>query len=153
MTLFRHLSLISCNFCIFHRNRIISFMPMKSKFVFTKQIKEMTKICFNTLKIIVVKYGEIWFPWQNMVLCSTTCCYKENITKNAYKCIMHVNNIFYELYKVFYLHRGAAKRQENRFCQHRDCMWNSMVSSTTKCSNKTFRQSMPITSVRRSWPM
>ena len=45
---------------------------MKSKFVFTKQIKEMAKICFNTLKIIVVKYGEIWFPWWNMVLCSTT---------------------------------------------------------------------------------
>ena len=30
---------------------------MKSKFVFTKQIKEMAKICLNTLKIIVVKYG------------------------------------------------------------------------------------------------
>ena len=29
----------------------------------------MAKICFNTLKIIVVKYDEIWFPWQNMVLC------------------------------------------------------------------------------------
>ena len=38
-------------------------MPVKSKYVFTQQIKEMTKICFNTLKIIVVKYGEIWFPW------------------------------------------------------------------------------------------
>ena len=44
---------------------------MKSKYVFTQQIKEMVKICFNTLKIIVVKYGEIWFPWRNMVLCST----------------------------------------------------------------------------------
>ena len=43
---------------------------MKSKYVFTQQIKEMAKICFNMLKIIVVKYGEIWFPWQNMVPCS-----------------------------------------------------------------------------------
>ena len=44
---------------------------MKSKYVFTQQIKEMAKIFFSTLKIIVVKYGEIWFPWRNMVLCST----------------------------------------------------------------------------------
>ena len=43
---------------------------MKTKYVFTKQIKEMAKICFNTLKIVKVKYGEIWFPWRNMVLCS-----------------------------------------------------------------------------------
>ena len=70
MTIVPHLFLISCNFCIFHRNKIISFMPMKSKFVFTKQIKEMAKICLNTFKIIVAKYGEIWFPWRNMVLCS-----------------------------------------------------------------------------------
>ena len=41
---------------------------MKSKCVFTKQIKEMAKICFNTLKIIVVKHGEIWFPWRNIAL-------------------------------------------------------------------------------------
>ena len=79
---------------------------MKSKFVFTKQIKEMAKICFNTLKIIVVKYGEIWFPWWNMVLCSTTCYYKEydwqqRVQKYDQKCVMQVNNIFYELYKVF----------------------------------------------------
>ena len=35
---------------------------MKSKYVFTKQIKEMDKIYFNTLKITLVKYGVIWFP-------------------------------------------------------------------------------------------
>ena len=70
VTIFRHLFLISCNFCIFHRNRFISFMPMKSKYIFTQQIKEMVKVCFNMLKLIVVKYGEIWFPWRNMVLCS-----------------------------------------------------------------------------------
>ena len=80
---------------------------MKSKFVFTKQIKEMAKICFNMLEIIVVKYGEIWFPWWNMVLCSTNCYYKEYdwqqrvIQKCDQKCVMQVNNIFYELYKVF----------------------------------------------------
>ena len=71
VTIFRHLFLISCNFCIFHRNRFISFMPMKSWYIFTQQIKEMAKICFNTLKIVVVKYGEICFPCRNMVLCST----------------------------------------------------------------------------------
>ena len=37
-------------------------------------IKEMAKICFNTLKIIVVKYGEIWFPWRNMVLLYSENC-------------------------------------------------------------------------------
>ena len=72
MTIFCCVFVISCNFCIFHRNRFISFMPMKSQYVFTQQIKEMAKICFNTLKIIVVKYGEISFPWRNMVLCSTS---------------------------------------------------------------------------------
>ena len=71
VTIFCHLFLISCNFCIFHRNKFISSMPMKSKYVFTQQIKEMAKICFNTLQIIVVKYCKIWFPWRNMVLCST----------------------------------------------------------------------------------
>ena len=30
VTIFCHLFLISCNFCIFHRNRFMSFMPMKS---------------------------------------------------------------------------------------------------------------------------
>ena len=49
---------------------------------------------------------------------------------------LQMNNTFYKLYKVFYLHRGAAKRQENRFCQHRDCMWNSMVF----INNKEFQQ-------------
>ena len=34
---------------------------MKTKYVFPKQIKEMAKICFNMLKIIVVKCDEIWF--------------------------------------------------------------------------------------------
>ena len=33
---------------------------MKSKYVFTQKIKEMAKICFNMLKIIVVKYGETY---------------------------------------------------------------------------------------------
>ena len=60
VTIFRHLFSFSCNFCIFHRNRFLSFMSMKSNYIFTRQIKEMAKICFNTLKIIVVKYGEIW---------------------------------------------------------------------------------------------
>ena len=49
---------------------------------------------------------------------------------------MQKNNTFFELYKVFYLHRGAVKRQENRFCQHRDCMSNSMVF----INNKEFQQ-------------
>ena len=49
---------------------------------------------------------------------------------------LQMNNTFYKLYKVFYLHRGAAKRQENRFCQHRDSMWNSMVF----INNKEFQQ-------------
>ena len=40
---------------------------MKSKYVFTQQIKEIAKFRFDTLKIIVVKMakygspGEIWF--------------------------------------------------------------------------------------------
>ena len=33
----------------------------------------MIKFCFWTLKTIIVKCGEIWFLWRNMVLCST--CY------------------------------------------------------------------------------
>ena len=110
MTIFRHLSWISCNFCIFHRNRIISFMPMKSKFVFTKQIKEMAKICFNTLKIIVVKYGEIWFPWWNMVLCSTTCYYTRNTTDN----------------------KGYKNMTKNALCK-----WTIYFTNSIKCFNYT----------------
>ena len=41
---------------------------MKSKHVFIQLIKEMAKICFNTLKIIVVKYGEIWFFALHVIL-------------------------------------------------------------------------------------
>ena len=100
MTIFRHLFLISCIFCIFHRNRFTIFMPMRSKYVFTQQIiKEMAKICFNTLKIIVVKYGEIWFPWRNVVLCSM-CPYALQVTQ---KYAMHNLWIYYmtsEAYKT-----------------------------------------------------
>ena len=46
---------------------------MKSKYVFTQQIKEMAKICFNTLKIIVVKYGEIWFFALHVVCIIVKC--------------------------------------------------------------------------------
>ena len=44
---------------------------MKSKYVLPSKFKEMTKICFSAVKFIIVKCGEIWFPWRNMVLCST----------------------------------------------------------------------------------
>ena len=27
----------------------------------------MAKICFSMSTIIMVKFGKIWFPWQNMV--------------------------------------------------------------------------------------
>ena len=41
----------------------------------------------------------------------------KNMTRNPFKCIIQINNTFFELYKCFYLHRGAAKCQGNRFGQ------------------------------------
>ena len=39
-------------------------------YVLPSSFKEMTKICLRTMKIIILKCGEIWFPRRNMVLCS-----------------------------------------------------------------------------------
>ena len=60
----------SCNFFIFHRNTFLSYMSLKYKYVFTQHLQRNDKLSLSTLKIIMVKCGEIWFPWRNMVLCS-----------------------------------------------------------------------------------
>ena len=59
-----YLFLIPRNFFLFHRNKFLSFMPMKFKYVFINSFKEIIIICFNTLKTIMGKYGstgELWF--------------------------------------------------------------------------------------------
>ena len=73
VTIFRHLSSTSCNFFLFHRNKFLSFRPIKSKYIF----KEIVKICFSTLN------GKMWW---NMVLCSIWCAvmqyvYKGNVVR------------------------------------------------------------------------
>ena len=50
----------------------------------------MAKIYFNTLKMIVVKYGEIWFPWRNMVLYSYQCIIVYLVFTSYHHQIMHM---------------------------------------------------------------
>ena len=71
MTIFRHLFWISCNFFILYRNIFLSLFSNEFQYVFTNSFKERIKFCSRILKIIIVKCGEIWFLWRNMVLCST----------------------------------------------------------------------------------
>ena len=70
VTIFRHLFLISCTFFIFHRNRFLSLCEWNPNKFLPSRFKQLNKICFSTLRILIVKCGEIWFPWRNMVLCS-----------------------------------------------------------------------------------
>ena len=61
VTIFRHLFLISCNFFIFERNRFLSFMPMKSKNVYSQTIQRNGK---KLLKHSENHYSKMW---RNMV--------------------------------------------------------------------------------------
>ena len=70
VTIFRHLFWISCNFFILYRNIFLSAFSNEFQYVLTNSFKEMIKFCPRILKIIIVKCGEIWFLWRNMVLCS-----------------------------------------------------------------------------------
>ena len=79
VTIFRHLFWISCNFFISYRNRFLSSFVNEFQYAFIIGFKEIIKFCFRILKIILVKCGEIWFLWRNMVLCST-CHWKHTQT-------------------------------------------------------------------------
>ena len=62
VTIFRHLFLISCIFFIFHRNRFLSLCRWNTNKFWRSGFKQLTKICFSTLRILMVnvaKYGSI----------------------------------------------------------------------------------------------
>ena len=65
------LFLISCNFFTFHRNKFLSFMLMKFKYILQSSFKGWRK--FALANFFMVKYG---FLGKIMVLCSMTLCSK-----------------------------------------------------------------------------
>ena len=64
-----------------YRPKIREWLPFQ--YVFTNSYKEMFKFCSRILKIIIVKCGEIWFLWRNMVLwAQLEYTYKVVLTEN-----------------------------------------------------------------------
>ena len=91
MTIFRSLFWISCNFFIFCRNKFLYFIPMNSCKFCTESSDEIIKISFRTLKkTIIVKCGEIWFLWRNMILCSIQIdrCYSNLFAAGKLRCLL-----------------------------------------------------------------
>ena len=62
---------------------------MNNNTFFTNSFKEMIKFCSRILKIIIVKCGEIWFLWRNMVLCSTMYVNKIHLWRHSIVLALH----------------------------------------------------------------
>ena len=82
MAIFHHLFLIACNFVIFHRNKFLSFTPVKFKYLFTQNFK---KNCQNLLQNIENHNGKVW---RNMVLCD------ETLIANQTSVSVYMNKLF-----------------------------------------------------------